>query len=169
MKTYKIFKKQEKHEKHAEWLHCQCCCKPYPIYISTVGEKNQKILQKLQPENKFQAFLCLQRIKHNFYWKMKLLKQATFIRHVLAKLSNADFLIFFFRQDFVKIKNDLELVFRPYFSDIFLIKTSFLFYYINWPNFITRLCLVPKLFSKMYFVFHAQTFDDIMKFEYLKS
>ena len=28
----------------------------------------------------------LQRIKHNLYWKMKLLKQATYIVHVLAKL-----------------------------------------------------------------------------------
>ena len=26
------------------------------------------------------ALLCLQRIKHNFYKKMKLLKQATYIR-----------------------------------------------------------------------------------------
>ena len=47
----------------------------------------QKIQQKLRPENKFQAFLCLQRIKHNLYWKMKFLKQATYIRHVLAKQS----------------------------------------------------------------------------------
>ena len=29
---------------------------------------------------------CLQRIKHNFYWKMKFLKQATYIRYVIAKL-----------------------------------------------------------------------------------
>ena len=46
----------------------------------------QKILQKLRPENQFQALLCLQRIKHNFYWKMKFLKQATYIRHAIAKL-----------------------------------------------------------------------------------
>ena len=33
------------------------------------------------------ALLSLQRIKHNLYWKMKGLKQATYIRYVLAKLS----------------------------------------------------------------------------------
>ena len=43
----------------------------------------QKIRQKLQTENYFQDFLCLQRIKHNLYWKMRFLKQATYIRYVL--------------------------------------------------------------------------------------
>ena len=37
--------------------------------------------------------------------------------------------------------------------------------YINWPNFIISLYLLHKLFSKMYFLFYAQAFDDIMKFE----
>ena len=31
--------------------------------------------------------MYLQRIKQNLYWKMKFLKQATYIRHVIAKLS----------------------------------------------------------------------------------
>ena len=48
---------------------------------------HQKILQKLRPENLIQALLCLQRTKHNLYWKMNFLKQATYIRYVLAKLS----------------------------------------------------------------------------------
>ena len=48
----------------------------------------QKIPQKLLPGNYFQAILCLQIIKHNLYWKMKLLRQATYIRYVLTKLSN---------------------------------------------------------------------------------
>ena len=39
----------------------------------------------------------------------------------------------------------------------------------NYPNFITRLCLLPKLFNNMCFVFHAQAFDGVIKFEYLKS
>ena len=39
----------------------------------------------------------------------------------------------------------------------------------NWPNFLNNLCLLPKLFSKKYFLFYAQAFDDVMKFEYLKS
>ena len=37
------------------------------------------------------------------------------------------------------------------------------------PNLITRLCLLPKLFNNMCFVFHARAFDDVMIFEYLKS
>ena len=48
---------------------------------------HQKFLQKLRPENQFHALLRLQRIKNNFYWTMKFLKQATFIRYVIAKLS----------------------------------------------------------------------------------
>ena len=31
--------------------------------------------------------LCLQRIKHNFYWKIKFWKQVTYNRYVLAQLS----------------------------------------------------------------------------------
>ena len=42
------------------------------------------------------------------------------------------------------------------------------FYDINWPNFINRLCLILRLFSKMYFLIYPQSFDDIIKFEYLK-
>ena len=35
----------------------------------------------------------------------------------------------------------------------------------NWPNFIKSLCLLPKLFSEMYFLLYAWAFDDVMKFE----
>ena len=60
----------------------------WPVYAILQKKKShQKILQKLWPENWFQALLCLQRIKHKFYWKMKFLKQATYIRYVIAKLS----------------------------------------------------------------------------------
>ena len=31
--------------------------------------------------------MCLKRSKHNLFWKMKFLKQATYIRYVIAKLS----------------------------------------------------------------------------------
>ena len=37
-----------------------------------------------------------------------------------------------------------------------------------WDMQTDRLCLLPKLFSKMYFLLYAKAFDDIMKFEYLK-
>ena len=91
-----------------------------------------------------QALLCLQRIKLNLYWKMKFLKQATYMRYVLAKLSkfvqistltSPDF----FSEESLKIKKGLELVSRPNFSESFLIKNFLLEYCINWPNFITRL------------------------------
>ena len=50
-------------------------------------KKKSNISTKLRPENYFQAFLCLERIKHNLYWKFKFLKQASYIRCVIAKLS----------------------------------------------------------------------------------
>ena len=37
----------------------------------------------------------------------------------------------------------------------------------NWLNFITKLCSLLYLFSKMCFVFYTLTFDDFMTFEYL--
>ena len=42
----------------------------------------------------------------------------------------------------------------------------------NWPDFITRLCLVPKSFSEMSLVFHIWAYDDVTAFEtfeYLNS
>ena len=40
----------------------------------------------MRPENLFQVLLCLQRVNYNLYWKMKLLKQSTYIRYVIEKL-----------------------------------------------------------------------------------
>ena len=37
----------------------------------------------------------------------------------------------------------------------FAIFGNFFLLFYNWPNFITRLCLLPKLFSKMYFLFQV--------------
>ena len=82
---------------------------------------------------------------------------------------HTDFLRFLFTEDCLKIKKGLELVSRPHFSQNFLMKKFLLKYYMNQPSFITRLCLLAKLFSKMCFVFHAQALDDVMTFEYLKS
>ena len=39
----------------------------------------------------------------------------------------------------------------------------------NWPNFITRLCLLLKLFTKIRFAFYAYAFDDVIISQYLKS
>ena len=43
--------------------------------------------KKKNPENSFLALLCLQRIKHNLYWKIKFLKQPACITYVIAKIS----------------------------------------------------------------------------------
>ena len=60
----------------------------WPVYVILQKKKvHQKILRKLRPGNQFQALMCLQRIKHNFSWKTTFLKQATYIRYVLTKLS----------------------------------------------------------------------------------
>ena len=60
----------------------------WPVYVILQKKKiYQKILQKLGPDKWLQALLCFQRIKYNSYWKMIFLKQATYIRYVIAKLS----------------------------------------------------------------------------------
>ena len=104
----------------------------------------QKILQKMRHESKV---LCLQRIEHNLYWKMKFLKQATQIcfRKICPNQHN-DPLRFRSADDSFKIKKGLELVPRPHFSYNFSI---------NLPSFITRLYFLTKLFSKMCFLFHV--------------
>ena len=89
----------------------------------------------------------MQRIKGNLYWKMKFFKRATYIRYVIAKLlkyvqiSHADHLRFLFTEDSLKIRKGLELVSRSHFYYNFLIKFF-------WPNFITKLCLLPNLSVK---------------------
>ena len=75
---------------------------------------------------------------------------------------HVDLLQFLFTEDYLKTKKGLEIVSRSHFSYNFLIK----FFYINWPNFTTRLCLLPKIFSKIHFVFPAWAFDHLMIYEY---
>ena len=79
---------------------------------------------------------------------------------------------FYFPIEFVlkslQTQKSLELVFRPQLLQNFRMKLFILECDITWPNFINRLCLLPKLFNKMYFLFYAQAFDDVMKFENLK-
>ena len=58
------------------------------VYVILQKKKfHQNFLQKLLPENQFKALLCLQRMNNNFYWQMKFLKQATYIRYVIANVS----------------------------------------------------------------------------------
>ena len=69
----------------------------------------------------------------------------------------------------LQIQKGLGLVFRSQFLNNFLMKLFLLEYDMNWPNFINRPCLLPKLFRKMYFLFYARAFDDVMKFKNLKN
>ena len=80
---------------------------------------NQKILQKLRPENWFQGLLCLQRIKHILYWKKF---EAIYLYYIFnskaIKISpdqHAGLLRFPFTEDSLKIKNGLVLVSSPNF------------------------------------------------------
>ena len=91
------------------------------------------------------------------FWVVKLNCFAVYNSKAIKISPNqqAGLLTFLFTEDSLKIKKCLELVSRPHFPYNFLIKKVILKCYINWPNFITRLCLLPKLLNKMCFVFHA--------------
>ena len=78
-------------------LHFQISwCHPVPkhktyISLNYLGSKHSLLMKFGQFMSYYKRedffLLCLQRIKHSFYWKMKFLKQATYIRYVIAKLS----------------------------------------------------------------------------------
>ena len=122
------------------------------------------------PGNQFHSLLCLQRIKHNFYWKKKFLNYFTYIRHQ-SKISpnqHAGLLRFLFDKGFVENQKRAGTSFQATIFIQFFDKKFYFVMFINWPNFITRWCLLPKLFNKMCFVFHAQARDDVIKFENLK-
>ena len=108
---------------------------------------------------------------------MKFLKQATYIRYVIAKLlkffhiSMQTFLDSFLQR--IRWKSR-----RPW--SYFLIKTFLLWYYINRPNFITRLpdCVYLPNYSLncvlCFMLRHLMTSRDIwiaeiLKFDYLKN
>ena len=86
----------------------------------------------------------------------------------MAKLSkicsnqHADLLRFLLTKDSLKIKKSLDLVSTPHFSQKIFI---FLFRDTTQTGQILLLdCLLPKLFSKMYFKFYTWAFDGIMTF-----
>ena len=45
--------------------------------------KRKNVIKKFYKK----ALLCLQRMKYDFYWQMKFLKQATYIKYAIANLS----------------------------------------------------------------------------------
>ena len=67
----------------------------------------------------------------------------------------------------LETQKDLELVFWLQFLQNFDNFFLFFLFDINWLNFIKRLCLLPKLVSKMYFLFYRHLMMYTMKFEYL--
>ena len=68
---------------------------------------------------------------------------------------------FFFRELFKNKKGPTTsfkaAFFIEFFDKILLIFRYYILirHYIYWPNFITKLCLLLKLFGKMYFLMHA--------------
>ena len=119
---------------------------------------HQKIIQKLRPENQFQALLCLQRIKQN----LKYLKQSTYyiFNRKTIKISpnqHATLPRFLFTEDSLKIKKGSELEF--FYKKIYFLMLHELFKFHYQDYF-------PSYSIK--YVFHVQAFDDVMTFEYLK-
>ena len=88
------------------------------------------------------------------------LRQACYIRHVISN-QHTDFLRYLFAKDSLKIKKGLELVSRPHFSYKFLIFfVSDILYKAGKFHYQTG------LFCKIFFVFHAWVFDDVLTLEF---
>ena len=84
--------------------------------------------------------MCLKKITHNFYWKMRFLKQATSIRYVKAKLSKLvqismlpHILRIFLQRIIWKSKRTWDKFTGHIFRRIFWLKNCFVIH-INWPN-----------------------------------
>ena len=94
---------------------------------------------------------------------MKFLKQVTYIRYVTAKLSKFVQISMLTSTEF-SLQTILWKLKRvwDYFPGHIFDKNFILQYYIKWPNLITRLWLLPKLFNNVCFVLHALAFDDVM-------
>ena len=125
----------------------------------------------MRPGNQFQAFFNFQIILCKMeseevsmlIWINFDSFAITYLRRLLQKFHFSVVVV-----NSLETQKGLELVFRPHFLQNFLMKLFLLEYDINWPNYINRPCLLPKLFSKIYFWFYAQAFDDVIKFEHLK-
>ena len=77
----------------------------------------------------------------------------------IIKVHYGDNLRFVFTEDSLKIKKGLELVSKPHFSYNFLIKLNT----ICNLNFNTRVCLLPKLFSKGWYTYDVYENCPIFK------
>ena len=122
------------------------------------------------PGNQFQALFNFQRIlckKESEEASMLIIIYNVDTSNISRLLQIFDFPIEAVLNSF-ETQKGLELVFRKQFLQNFLMKLFLFEYDIHWSNFINRLCLLPQLFSEMYFLFYAQAFDDAIKFENTK-
>ena len=120
------------------------------------------------PGNQFQALFNFQRILCKKDSEVSLMTWTNFDSFAnIYLISVACFKSFNFQIEAVfnslQTEKGLELVFRSQFLQNFLINFFISQYNTNWPNFINRLCLLPRLFSKLHFLRHAQAFDDVTK------
>ena len=76
------------------------------FFILKTKQKHQKKFAKTAAWKLVPGLLCLQRIKHNLYWKMTFLNWATYIWYVVAKLSK-----------FVKISTQIRQI--PFYRGFF--------------------------------------------------
>ena len=125
------------------------------------------------PGNQFQALLNFQRILCKKDSGVSLLTWTNFDSFAsIYLISVASFKSFNFPIEVVfnslQTEKGLEIVYMSQFLQNFLINFFNSQYNTKWPNFINRLCLLSRLFSKLYFLRYAYAFDDVTKLEYLK-
>ena len=119
----------------------------------------KKLYKNWELKTSSTPLLCLKRSKPNFFWKMKFFKPAPYIRYVIAKLSK--FIQFdipaswdsFLQMILWKLKRAWNEFPGLTFGRMFWYIYIFLQYYINWPNFITRLCLLSSYSGKFVLCF----------------
>ena len=149
--------------------------KIWPVYVTLQNNVfYHRILWKMWAGNQFQALFIVQRIlckKEPEEANMRI--QTNFDSFAITYLIQVDcFKNFIFQQRLwlilCKHKRAQNCFLGLNFCKIFLMQLFLLDYDISWPNFINKTCLLPKLFSKMYLLFHSQAFDDVIKFESLE-
>ena len=124
----------------------------------------KKFYKNCDLKTSFRLFCVCKELSATPYWKMKFLKQPSHIKYVITNdqnLSKSACIppqIPFYRGFFENLKGLGTSFQATFFIKCFDESFSFVIlhgqYYI-WPNFITKLCLLSKLFSKMHFMFHA--------------
>ena len=127
-----------------------------------ISSKNSAKTWKLVPS----PFVFAMNLNAQLVLENEIFEETTYNRYLLAKLSKFVHISMLTSSDsfsqriFWKLKRGSGTSFKT---------TFFIEFVVTWPNVITRLCLLPKLFSKMCLMFHTWAIDDVILFEYLKS